>query len=92
MKNLVRQYREAKNLTQYQLAKKVGLTRRGILTLEKGASAPRLDNAVRIAKVLDVDLDVLFCVDEYLATLNISKEHSCNPARYKNGDYSNSGE
>ena len=83
MKNLVRQYREAKNLTQYQLAKKVGLTRRGILTLEKGASTPRLDNAVRIAKVLDVDLDVLFCVDEYLATLNISKE---NPSRYNNGD------
>lgn len=86
MKNLVRQYREAKNLTQYQLAKKVGLTRRGILTLEKGESAPRMDNAVKIAKVLDVDLDVLFCVEEYLATLNVCKELSYNPARHKNGD------
>lgn len=86
MKNLVRQYREAKNLTQYQLAKKVGLTRRGILTLEKGASVPRLDNVVKIAKVLDIDLGVLFCVDEYLSTLNVSKELSYNPDRYKSGD------
>ncbi len=38
MKNLVREYREANSLTQYQLAKLVGLTLRGILTLEKGGS------------------------------------------------------
>lgn len=68
------------------MVKKVGLTRRGILTIEKGLSAPRLDNAVQIAKVLDIDLGTLFCINEYLATFNISKELSYNPARYKNGD------
>lgn len=88
MKSLARQYHDAKNLTQYQLAEKVGLTKRGILTLEKGAGAPRLDNAVKMAKVLNIDSDVLFCIDEYLATLDISNELSYNPMRYKNGDIS----
>lgn len=50
--NSVRQYREANCLTQYQLAKLVGLTRRGILTLEKGENIPSLRNATRIAYVL----------------------------------------
>ncbi len=88
MKNLVRQYREANGLTQYQLAKLVGLTRRGILTLEKGENIPSLRNATRIAYVLGVSLEELFCTDEYLDDLRTirSLKPKMNPSRYKNGD------
>ena len=86
--NLVRKYREANNLTQYQLAKLVGLTRRGILTLEKGENVPSLRNAIRIAYILGVSVEELFCTDSYLEDLRSGDSHKTkmNLSRYKNGD------
>ena len=47
-------------MTQQQLAKKVGVTRQTIIALEKGKYAPSLDLAFRIAHVFDVPLEEVF--------------------------------
>ena len=67
MRNSVREHRKALGLTQYELAKLVGLTRRGILTLEKGETEPRLGNVVKLACILKVPINQLFEIDAYAA-------------------------
>ncbi|WP_427876507.1 helix-turn-helix transcriptional regulator [Gardnerella sp. 2492-Sm] len=68
----MREFRKKKGLTQYQLAKAVGLTRRGILVLEKGDSNTKLEHAARLAYVLQVDIEELFCVSDYVAEWSLS--------------------
>ena len=49
MKNRVRELREAKGLTQEQLAKKMGVSRQTIISIETGRYNPSLILAHRIA-------------------------------------------
>lgn len=49
-----------KNLTQAQLAKRVGVTRQTIGLIEKGEYNPSLNLCIAIAKKLDRTLDDLF--------------------------------
>lgn len=51
--------RKAKKLTQEKLAKACGISRQTIYEYEKGLYIPKLDNAGKLAKVLDVTLDYL---------------------------------
>ena len=50
-------------MTQQELAKKVGVTRQTIIALEKGKYSPSLELAFRIAFVFDVPLDEVFSYD-----------------------------
>jgi putative transcriptional regulator len=50
-------------MTQQQLAKKVGVTRQTIIALEQGKYAPSLELAFRIAHVFDVPLEEVFSYD-----------------------------
>lgn len=50
-------------MTQQQLAKKVGVTRQTIIALEKGKYSPSLELAFRIALVFDVPLEKVFSYD-----------------------------
>lgn len=52
--------RELRGLTQQDLANKVGLSRNTIVNFESGKRLPRVDDLVRIAKVLKVDPTVFF--------------------------------
>ena len=47
-------------MTQQELAKKVGVTRQTIIALEKGKYSPSLELAFRIAFVFDAPLDEVF--------------------------------
>lgn len=58
--NNIKYYREKQGLTQYQLAKKVGLTRRGIMAIENKQLDLRMSNALKISNVLNVRIDLLF--------------------------------
>ncbi|WP_370804978.1 helix-turn-helix transcriptional regulator [Clostridium cagae] len=49
-----------KNLTQEQLAEKIGVTRQTIGLIEKGKYNPSISLCIKIAKVLDKTLDDLF--------------------------------
>ena len=60
MKTRIKELRARYNLTQEDLAKKVGVRRETILFIEKGKYNPSLQLAHDISKVLQTTIDDLF--------------------------------
>ncbi len=60
IRNLVRQKRLLGDMTQQQLADRVGVTRQTILSIEKGKYTPSVALALCIAEVFDVSVETLF--------------------------------
>lgn len=60
MKNHIKQHRARLDLTQEDLAKKVGVRRQTILSVEKGRYNPSALLAFQIAAVLGMRVDELF--------------------------------
>jgi putative transcriptional regulator len=59
--NDIRRLRFASNeLTQAELAARVGVTRQTIIAIEQGRYSPSLEMAFQIARVFDVPLDDVF--------------------------------
>ncbi|MDI7741308.1 helix-turn-helix transcriptional regulator [Lysinibacillus fusiformis] len=56
----VKKFRLLKNLTQEELAQRVGVRRETIMRLENAKYNPSLELAVRIARELDASIDDLF--------------------------------
>lgn len=53
-------YRQLKNLTQEQLAEKVGVRRETIMRLEKAQYNPSLKLAIDISRVVEAPIEELF--------------------------------
>lgn len=64
MKTRIKELRARYDLTQEDLAKKVGVRRETILFLEKGRYNPSLKLAHDIAKALQTPIDELFIFDD----------------------------
>ncbi|ODS36869.1 transcriptional regulator [Candidatus Altiarchaeales archaeon WOR_SM1_SCG] len=64
MKTRIKEFRAKYDLTQAELAKKVGVRRETILFVERGEYNPSLLLANKIAKVLNTKIDELFIFDE----------------------------
>jgi len=65
MQNQVRRLRfENGQITQQQLADRVGVTRQTIIAIEAGKYAPSLPLAFRIARTFDVPIEQVFQYDE----------------------------
>jgi putative transcriptional regulator len=62
--NTLKIQRAKTNLTQEQLAQKVGVTRKTINTVENGIYVPSTYLALKMAKVLDVPVEELFQIQE----------------------------
>lgn len=62
----IKKARLQKNLTQIELAKKIGVEQPAINRYESGKRSNRVDmeNIIKIAEVLDVSLDYLFGLKE----------------------------
>lgn len=60
IENKIKFYRNKAELTQYQLAKMVGMTRRGILQIEKKQQDIKVSHALKLAQVLGVSVEDLF--------------------------------
>lgn len=60
MKNQIKEFRVKYDLTQEELAKKVGIRRETIVFLEAGKYNPSLNLAHNVAKVLKTTIDELF--------------------------------
>lgn len=58
--NDVRRLRRAADLTQEQLAERVGVTRQTILSIEKGKYTPSVALALQLASALQVRVEDLF--------------------------------
>jgi len=59
----IRQFRKLKNLTQFELAEKVGLNEKQISRIEMGLNYPTYTTFVKLIDVLDIDV-ANFIVDE----------------------------
>jgi putative transcriptional regulator len=64
MKTRIREFRARYNMTQEELAKKVGVRRETILYIEKGKYNPSLKLAYKIAKALNTTIEELFIFEE----------------------------
>ncbi|MCK4808648.1 MAG: helix-turn-helix transcriptional regulator [Candidatus Aenigmarchaeota archaeon] len=64
MKTRIKELRAKYDLTQEELASKVGVRRETIVFLEKGKYNPSLKLAHDIAKVLKIRIDELFIFDD----------------------------
>ncbi len=64
MRTRIKELRARHNLTQDDLAKKVGVRRETVLYLEKGKYNPSLKLAYDIAKVLETTIDDLYFFDD----------------------------
>ncbi len=64
MKNRVRELRTAAGMTQQQLAERVHVSSRTIISLEKGQYNPSLLLAYRIAEQFGTTIEKLYCLAE----------------------------
>jgi putative transcriptional regulator len=63
MTNRIRELRARDNLTQSDLARKVGVRRETIVFLEQNKYNPSLKLAYDIAKVFGMKIEEVFCVE-----------------------------
>lgn len=64
MKTRIKEFRARHNITQEELAKKVGVRRETIIYLEKGTYNPSLLLAARVARTLCSTIDELFVFED----------------------------
>lgn len=60
MKNRLKVFRAEHDLTQQDLASKLGVTRQTIIAIERGKYDPSLDLAFKIARYFDVAIEDVF--------------------------------
>lgn len=75
MKNKVKEYRTNLKITQQELADKVGVSSRTIISLEKEQYNPSILLAYKIALVFETSIEDLYCLKENLEEENKSYEN-----------------
>jgi putative transcriptional regulator len=58
--NIVQKIRTEKNLTQEELAQKVGVSRQTIIAIEKGNYTPSVQLALKIARAFKLTVEDIF--------------------------------
>ena len=71
MKNKIKVFRAMHDLTQEDLAKKIGVTRQTILAIEKGKYVPSLDLAFKISRHFNVNIEEVFIYNEEVRTIDV---------------------
>ena len=64
MKNKLKIYRATKNLTQEQLAEKIGVTRQTIIAIESDKYLPSLGLAFKMARLFETSIEHIFVYDQ----------------------------
>jgi putative transcriptional regulator len=64
MKNTIKVERAKKNWTQADLAKHIGISRQSLNSIETGKYIPSTLLALRMAKVFNTSVEVLFKLDD----------------------------
>jgi len=64
MKNSIRVERTIKNLTQAELANLIGVSRQTINTIESNRHVPSTVLALKIARVFEKPVDLIFMLEE----------------------------
>lgn len=64
MKTKLKVYRALHDLTQEDLAKKIGISRQTVIAMEKGKYNPSLELSFKIARFFKVNIENIFIYDE----------------------------
>ncbi|HLC98553.1 MAG TPA: helix-turn-helix transcriptional regulator [Candidatus Nanoarchaeia archaeon] len=64
MKNRLKVFRAEHNMSQDDLAKKTGVSRQAIHSIEKGKYTPNLELAFRIARAFNANIEDIFIYEE----------------------------
>ena len=65
LRNCIRELRsQTANMTQQELAERVGVTRQTIISIERGRYKPSIELAIRLARVFGVPVESLFELDD----------------------------
>lgn len=70
MKNKLKEIRNSKNISGYELARKVNVTHSLIYMIENGTRNPSIKLAKKIAKVLNTSIDEIFFDEQSHETLH----------------------
>jgi len=63
IRNQIRELRALREMTQQELADKIGVTRQTVIAMEQDKYSPSLETAFKVAIVLDVSLEQCFQYD-----------------------------
>jgi putative transcriptional regulator len=63
IRNKIRELRALREMTQQELADKIGVTRQTVIAIEQDKYSPSLETAFKVALVLGVPLDECFQYD-----------------------------
>lgn len=72
MNQVIQQRRRALGLTQEQLANRLGVTAPAVNKWEKGATCPDVTLLPALARLLEIDLNALFCFQERMTSQEIA--------------------
>lgn len=64
MKNLIKVERARHNMTQAELADKIGVSRQSINAIEKGKYVPSAVLAIKIAKLFKLPVESIFIIED----------------------------
>jgi putative transcriptional regulator len=65
IRNQLRELRAKRDMTQQELADRVGVTRQTVIAMEQDKYSPSLETAFKVAVVLGVPLDQCFQYDPH---------------------------
>jgi putative transcriptional regulator len=60
IRNQIRELRAARDMTQQELADRIGLTRQTVIAIEQDKYSPSLETAFKVANVLGVSIEQCF--------------------------------
>lgn len=63
IRNQIRELRAVREITQQELADKIGVTRQTVIAMEQDKYSPSLETAFKVAMVLGVSLEQCFKYD-----------------------------
>jgi len=63
MQNSLKQHRQARGMTQEELAKRLHVTRQTVIAIETGKYSPSIEVALGCARVLGVRVEQLFSLE-----------------------------
>ena len=64
IRNQIRELRAAREMTQQELADRIGVTRQTVIAIEQDKYSPSLETAFRIANVFGVGVEEVFQYEE----------------------------
>lgn len=85
MKNVLKTLRQARSLTQQQLAEALGVSRQTVISIESGKYDPSLPLAFKLAAFLEVTIEAIF-QDETTPPNSIRGASQCSVIKFIKGD------